>query len=463
MHPTALSLIAAAAAVGIGIAMIPQPLEQVTMLMRDKQFERALHLADTYVAAGEKRPELLLQAFLLNERYGDLMRAEHALRGYLAARPDDAAGWRKAVWFYQNAHRSEPLADALENVVRLTGDPEDAHRLARLYRLNARFDDELRVLETIAPGALDAEHGLRLASLLIARDRLTDARAVLVRLDETVDIKMPQPRLALFDVLLQRGEFDEAVRRAEVWLAAWRTADGRASLVRQLLRAGAEDAALRLASGADESVEPQVLAYLLETLSREDRLSMLRDLIARWVEHAGRLPLEGVDVHLREVAAVAKERGLDTDLVQYLVQALERDDRPDLLGSLVEALYEHIGHAAVMPFRAALTPEFLATRPVFAARLLLAEGNPLAARHFLLEVGQTELSGPPARGWLIAARDLLSPTELLYELSARARCGGLAPELLHAALELAVHLGREAEVRHLRTVLEFKPSRPGTT
>ncbi|MCG6114051.1 MAG: hypothetical protein MEQ84_02535 [Mesorhizobium sp.] len=446
MRPPVLALLASVSAIGIGLAMIPRPLEHVTMLSRDKQFETALTRADEYVEVGETRAELLMQTFLLNERYGDLGRAKLALRAYLKLRPDDAEGWRKAAWVYANAHRSEPLLEALENVVRLTGDADVAKRLVRLYRLHSQFEDELRVLQGISLDDLGREDGLRLASLLVAENQLAAAANVLVHFAKAVEAGETQTRLLLFDVLLSQERYEEAVGLASNWLVDWGSAAMRADLVRKLLQTGADEAAFALASQADESLEPTVLAYLLDVFSREARLDLFGGLLSSWINHAGNMTDERIQTHLQQVVIIASERGMQALIFEGLVRQLDRHERPDLAASLAEAILDRFGQPALMPYRPALTPGILAARPLLAARLLLAEGNLHAARHYLLQADLEKLGQQLCTHWLPAAQAVLAPDQLLSEIVTRSGTGLMPDCLIRPALELAGRIGRNGEV-----------------
>ncbi len=455
MRPPFIAFACSLVAVAVGFATVPRPLEQVTMLIRDRRYEQALHLANAKVEAGEASPEVLMQAFLLNERYGDFYFAKSALRSYLALRPDDVEAWRKAAWVYANAHRREPLLNALENVLRLTGDPQTADRLARFYRMHARFDDELRVLQTIPSDKIGEARGMRLASLLAAEERLKEASALLADLDRILPIDARQPRMLLFEILVEDGRFVEAVEHASNWLETWHGAESRVEFVRSLLRAGAEEAAIQIASMADGSVEPFILDELISLLSSENRLYLLGDLLSGWIAQAVAISPEALDFQLREIVDVAAKRGMGMELALHLMRTLQRSERPDLQAGLINAILERFGYSAIVPVRAAITPQVLAARPVMAARLFLAEGNPMAARYFLLG---TELADIPERlrpSWLDLAREILKPSELLGELVAQARSGKLPADMLRPALDLATSLGGEAQLRQIWSLAAY--------
>lgn len=451
MRPSILALIATTAAIAVAPVLVPHPLEQVTMLIRDKKYETALHVADRFVEEGETRPELLMQAFMLNERYGELTKAKAALRKYLEQRPEDADGWRKAAWVYANAHRAEPLMEALENVVRLTGEAGEAEGLARLYRLHARFGDELRVLAGADASRLSTRQALRLAELNIANEKYAEARDVLRMLDRTLPAQEKEPRLLLFDRLVADQLANEALERSRAWLASWNNGDDRATFVRHLLRAGAQEQAFALATEADVSREGAVLVYLLDILTLESRLDMLPGLIDAWVDRAALMPPKAMDLQTHEVLSVASERGMQAALFQHLHRSLARKDRPEIIASLAEALVDQFGQIALAPYRAALSNQVLAARPVLAARLFQAEGNLHAARHYLLQADIGGLSKTACDAWMKVAEVTLGRRFLMETLAGHARTKGLPACLPDATSPTATHGGPQALLRFENT------------
>jgi hypothetical protein len=453
-----IAIIASSCAIGIGAIMVPHPLEEVAMLLRDRQFERALEVADGYVAGGETRPELLMQTFILHERYGDLAKGKAALQAYLEQRPNDVEGWRKAVWVYGNAHRADPLTHALENVVRLTNDPADAHRLARLYRLHGHFADEMRVLSAIAPDELGLEQGTRLASLLIGNGRFQRATGLLRKLDETLPLEARQPRMMLFDLLLAQGTEaqDEAAGRADRWLSIWKTGYDRADMVGQLVQAGGSHAAVDLAAGADPEHEQGSLGEIALTLARLNRRDLIAALVDRWSKAAVEMAERPATAQMREIVAVARAHGLTRPLMEATTRLLQSKARPEVSAILAEAVLDEWGLQALMPYRGLIGPQMLEASPVLGARLMLAEGNRLAARHFVARADLSSASEASCANWLETAREVLSARELLDDLAIRARSGTLPACLARPALELASTSHRQAELMEILAGLATK-------
>ena len=456
MRLPVVALLISATAICVGFLVIPRPLEQITMLVRDGLFEEAVAKADAFSGSDDVRPAVLMQAFLLNERYGDRRRARTVLRAYLELRPTDVAAWRLAVRAYENSQQLDSMLKALERVVTLTGDPKATDKLVRLYRLYGRFEDELRVLVALGTQSLGQEHLARLAELLLGRGQVQEATTILRQVDDRAKLEAQNVRLLLFHALLRQRHVDEAARRAGRWLGRKPDAYLHAVFVRYLLRAGADAAAIRLASHAQGMADPAVLSSLVYMLSSEDRHDILHRLISPWLSLADRMTEEVLNRHLRNVVNVALEFGMEREVFLHLFRTLVRDDRPLVQASLIDAVYDNLGYAAIVPFRAGITAAMLAARPLLGARLLLVEGNRPAARHFLLQAELRSLSRQRRRDWLATAETVLLPRELLDELIRRARTGALPPDFVPPAIDLAMRTGGHAQIREIQAMLVEK-------
>ena len=443
----------------VGSLLVPSPVEQVTMLARDKRYEDALVAAGKFVDSDRGGPGVLMLDFQLNERYGDLARAKRSLRAYLEQRPDDMHGWRKAARLYGNAHRLDPLLEALERLHALTGDGQAGDQLARLYRLHGRAQDELRILRQLDLSGMDEARVRRLASLMLARGQAADAAAVLRNADDRA-ILSENGRIILFDTLLALGRATEAVDRARVWIDGAPRAYLHSVLVAYLLRAQAKEAAVALASHARQLSHPAVFTHVLRVFAREGHFDLLRRLVREWLVPAEKLSPEQLDAFLAGVVAVAMDHGLAGELFGGLIRAIEQEVRPGVLASLAEALHERLGPAAIAPYPGLMAPHVLSANPLFAAKLLLSQNARFAARDYLLRADLTSLSEPRARQWLDLAGQLVPRGALVDELAARARSRTLPAVLARAGMALAVEDGRPAQARQLWAALSGPHDRP---
>ena len=434
--------------VAAGYFLIPGPTEQLTMLVRDGREETALDQANVLFYAGNREPALLMQVFLLNQRAGETARAQVALRAYFKQNPDDATAWLKASEVLDEASNSELLTEALSNVVRLTKNPKAAGRLAGLLRLRGRLSEELQVLQAVDSKKLSDDDALQLATLLLGRHELNDAVTILERLDDGKPGLKTDGRIKLFGGLVDQGRFDESADRAIRWGKSDDSPALQDVFVGYLLRAGADGAALRLATQHEVVANVASITHLAQLFSSEGRPDLLDGLIAEWLTYAGELPSDQLDGYLEQVVRLARGKGLSGTLYNQLFLAFSKRDAFEVEASFLQAMYDEFGYAGVAPFRSALQmqPEIFSARPVFAARLLLVEHNQLLARHFLLTARLPDLSAKARYDWLAMAQTVMSPHELAYELGRRARAGSIPPEMNRDVLNIAMRGGSQPQM-----------------
>jgi len=440
-----LPIFAAAAASIIAIVagfwIVPGPLERVTMLVRDGRPEAALERANALVDSGNRDAGLLMQAYLLNERYGDQQRAEQALSYYFTVKPDDADGWRKVATIRSQRNNVEGLTVALEHIVRIASDPAAASQLARVYRLHGRYQDEERVLSSVNVTMLEIADVVRLASLLIGRGELPKATAILRQLDDTAKIQTNDARTVLFGALIDQREYDEAASRAVKWHA---DSDARALedvFVRYLLRAGADGPAMRLALLDDNATNPKKFAYFVSVLADEGQYHLLERFIISWLDEGRKLPAADIDGFFQSVISIARSKGLGERLFTQFMLSFERGGSNDLKASLLQAMFNEFGHQGIAPFRNLLTADVLAERPVMAARVMFLENNVLASTYFIRRANLLTLSPRDRFDWLSVAESVLPRDELLKEISHRAGMKTIPPEMKRAILEIAMREG----------------------
>jgi hypothetical protein len=430
----------------IGYLIIPGPLEQVTMLMRDGRDDAALEKADALIEAGHREPGLLMQTFLLNERYGNSERGMAALRAYFQASPNDAEAWRKAASTFAKTHNLEAQIDALEHLVNLTHEPPAVSGLARVYRLHARFDDELRVLQSVDAAHLEAADTVRLASLLLGRNDLAQAASLLRKLDDQKKITTNDERMMLFGALVDQSNFDEAARRAVDWGVYKEVADLQDVFVGYLLRQGADGPALRLAMQTNTIADPRKMTHLAQLLSDEGRYDLLENVVFQWLSYARQLPADGLDGYFRVVVDIGRQKGLDSQLFHQLLFALERRGSASVKASFLQAMYNQYGYVGIAPYRGSLGADVLAARPILAARVLLQEHNLMASRHFLLQSNLFTLSAQDRFDWLSTAQVVLQPDELIAEISHRANAAAIPHEMKRAIIEIALRQATQPEL-----------------
>ena len=429
-----------AAIVGIGAALALRPgdLERIAMLQRDGETEAATRLANRLYEAGDRRASLLARVFELNHAIGRAQRAGEALRLYLAGTPDNRHTLAKAADFFELEQDLEGTFAAMVNLVRVAPSAGTVDKLARLYRLHGRFEQEERLLSAHRP-LLGAEMSMRLGALLAQHGRTAEALVVLRAADDAFPRDHELFASLLFDLLAKAGAADEAVRRASRWLANDQEGHRRVPMVVALIEAGAEAAALRIAfapAGATPAEPDAPLSAVIWALASRGYVEPAGALVEHLTDcrgsGAGRA---AVRAYLDFASTTGATAGLIAR-IDRLVTAQERGSRVRGL-CLAAHLLDRDGLAALGPVRRRLTPFLLAEDPVFAAELAMAEGQPLAARSHLALASLSDKDEQGAKEWLLLAREAFSPAELARELASR-RMAGTLPSALIPALQASM-------------------------
>ncbi len=202
-------------AVGAGLSalvLMPGELERVTMLERDGEIEAAARLANALYDRGDRRNALLGRVFELNHAVGNAARADRALREYLAGSPTSARTLRKAAEFFELEQDIDGAIAAWNQLLKLVPTEAVVDKLARLYRLHGRFDDERQLL-IAHRGRLDGELLTRLGGLLGQKGEVLEAIAALRLADDTQPQQFELYGGLLFDLLMRAGAAGEAARR----------------------------------------------------------------------------------------------------------------------------------------------------------------------------------------------------------------------------------------------------------
>jgi hypothetical protein len=137
----------AAGAAGLAALSIPDSSERVAMLLRDGRDEAAVAVANAAFQKGSEGDLFLSTLFEINDRSGDVKTADVAIRKYLAEHGDDAQTLRRAADFFAKRYGSDARIDVLARLTELRHGPDDIVELARLYRLEGRYNEELALLD----------------------------------------------------------------------------------------------------------------------------------------------------------------------------------------------------------------------------------------------------------------------------------------------------------------------------
>lgn len=430
----AISIIAGFAA----FALVPGELERVSMLERDGEIEAAARLANDLYDRGDRRSALLARVFELNHTVGDARRADRALREYLAGTPDSARTLRKAAEFFELEQYLEGALSALVSLVRIAPSSGSVEKLARLYRLHGRFDEEMAVLQA-HQHLLDAEFLTRLGGLQAHKGNVEAALGALRSADERHPREQEHYRSLLFDILIRAKAVDEALRRASRWAAEDTDVYVRMPMILRLIEIGADREALILAgvplAGAGSSPDKPRAAVVWTLLSR-GHVALAGDLIEQFSDvRVGRERREA----MTNFVTIAVANGRLGDVVAQadrLMRATEEQQQRIGLG-LASVLFEKWSFAGLGPLRAHVNGALAALDPLFAAEIAFAEKQLAVASFHLEQVELAEEDEPLSRRWFRLAEQSFGPAALARELMDRRREGRLPSELL-PDLQIAV-------------------------
>ncbi len=436
MKAMPLILTASLAVGGLAAAflMMPGGAEQIAMLSRDGRYESAAELGNRIHVDGDGNPEVLAQLFDLNDYTGDPQRAREAIDEYLRQRPDDVAMLRHAVAFFASQQDFPAYLRQLERLVARAPRPEDVTTLAALYRSQGRFDDEKRTLLDHRDLKLPSESLERLGRLLGRDGDYAHAAEVLADVAGRAGSSNKAARALLFEMLLKSGQTERAAELATGWAARGLDAATQAVMVVSLSQAGEQGAAEKLAATFPNgrSYDPALLAW---ALNGQRRFDLVKPVLRRWLDFA--------DVAAAKRAATlyvdaAAQAGAMAEMMAELQAILSEPGQPASKAAMavVAVTYARWGYAAIAPLRQLLTADLLAEQPLFAAGLAVREGNPLAARYFLVETDLSQADDDAADDWYSLAATAFRPLELATDLTLRLRENRLSPAM-HPFLQKA--------------------------
>lgn len=438
-RPLTLAIVSIAIVAGFAaLALRPSELERVSMLERDGEIEAAARLANSLYDRGDRRSALLARVFELNHTVGNAPRADQALRQYLAGTPDSPRTLRKAAEFFELEQDLEGALSALLNLVRIAPSTASVEKLARLYRLHGRFEEETVLLQTHR-ALLDADFLTRLGGLLAQKGDVPGALAALRAADERYPTDQEHYGPLLFDLLIRANANEEALRRASRWAAQDMDVYPRLPLILRFVEVGAHREALALAGIAPAkpgSSPDQPRAAVVWALLNRGQVALAGDLVEQFSdEKATRERREA----LTNYVTLASSSGSLGQVMAQVHRLLEGDDeKKRLVGlSMASVLFEKWGFAGLGPLQGLISPDVAALDPLFAAQLAFARKQPRLAAFHLEQVTLAENDEPLARLWLSLAEQSFALPDLARELIRRHSEGQL-PSSLVADLQRSV-------------------------
>src|SRR5581483_11184807 len=146
MRHIVLMLTLTVAALAGGIAMIPGPREQWTVLMRDGRDAQALQILEAHYYAGEHDPDAELHLYRLLMSFAETERATRVIERLVAENPDSVMAVALLARHYADLQNRRGETGALRRLYELSPSIETAHRLLAIYRIDGAFDREEKLL-----------------------------------------------------------------------------------------------------------------------------------------------------------------------------------------------------------------------------------------------------------------------------------------------------------------------------
>ncbi len=431
-RPLTFAILGLAVGAGLGaLILMPGELERVTMLERDGEIEAAARLANALYDRGDRRNALLGRVFELNHAVGNATRADRALREYLAGSPNSARTLRKAAEFFELEQDIDGAIAAWNQLLKLVPTAAVVDKLARLYRLHGRFDDERQLL-IAHRGRLDGELLTRLGGLLGQKGEVLEAIAALRIADDTQPEQFELYGGLLFDLLMRAGAAGEAARRAQRWASLSSDIHARIPMVLRLAEdgQGAQAVALAGIGNANAGITgDQARHAAIWALMERGHIGLAGDLVESLSEvTVSRATRASVAGYIERAVAEGRYGDVVARALRLVTASAEHHQRNGLL--LASALFDRWGMPGIGPLRAYLTPERAMLEPLFAAKVALAERQPGLATSYLGEVALAEDDEDLALTWLAMAERAFTPSALARELVRRHDEQSLPPALI---------------------------------
>ena len=418
------------------VALSPRQGEHAAMLAAEGRHKEAIELLRSRLDTAPRDPDILAALGRSHAALGEVEESIDAFEAYLALRPDDQAAREREAELLLRVGSADRYLRAVALATQARPSPARVSRLVELYRLHGRVEEEIDALQTYADkGFLEAPQLERLGALLAGRRDWRNARRWLELADQKSPPEASAGRLLLLEVMIQGGVADQIDGRAEAWLAAWRSPYLARRTIVMIAQSGNVRVALELALKHADATPDDWLA-LAGFLAGAGWRDIAHELLVRWAERTE--AMDGAEAH----AFVQTSAALGDAVVALgkLQQMAQRGSNPSVEGQLAEELVDAFGEAALETIRPFLSNDALLTRPLFAARMSLSEGDLVTARTRLRRVDLARLTQEKLTDWLVLEHraDLDSDAfmRLAALLSSRTLPAEAAPRLADAAAEL---------------------------
>lgn len=437
-------------AVLLGGALLPGENETMSMLVRDQKFGAAYEQMSRHYSAGDRRPQLLLQFFKLNEERGNVPLMEDLLKAYLEQVPDDLVMHDKLTELYYLTLRNEDFMRQLERVMDLRPRQSELDRLIKFHEVNGRSDEELRLLEKYrTTAAFSSEHAGRLGLIYLNMGRKMDSLTSLRQMDE-VSYDLDQhwlARMAMFRMLVDTNAIDEAYQRSLRWMNQPRQDNSFAYAMMQLLAdRGLQPLAVSLGEAAVRD-DPDITFTLVHLLIGQGRHADAQVLLAEWRRAR---PDPSQEDLVRYVDASIAAHDLPQAINLIGLRGIANVPEKALLSIAQELIYQDRLPVlrTVLPF---ISEAGLRSRPLLAARVALADERPDLARELIRGVDLARILPHEAQAWYTIACEVLGTREAFDRLAAMVANDrrSLPKQLLADYAETAYAFGFQDESRRV--------------
>ena len=366
----------------VGYALLPGDNERIAMLERDGQNKQALAILEQRYKAGDRSQRTLFQLQRLYEHFGELDKARQTLETLAEQRPKDPLIQRQLAQFYKQTQNEAGYLVALGRQLATRYSEPACKELIGLHRSNGDFDNEQRAVENCRRmGYRRPDDIVRLAYLVAADGKLTEAAALLRSVDDRRRLQVDRDRHMFFVALIEGGQAVEAQRRALRWLKGSKDQMFALELIERLVDEKQYDLAVDLAREVGKPGDAVSLAIAELLLDRNQEVAA-RTYLRGWFDAA---KLQNVDLVHQFIAAA-----LDADDPELAFRGAERFGLSKLgqreLVGLAEALSAINQRVLFEKVREVIEPQTVSENPLLAAAIELERGATEPARQLLARV-----------------------------------------------------------------------------
>jgi tetratricopeptide (TPR) repeat protein len=383
----------------MGYLALPGQEERVTMLLRDGRKSDALQALAALHQAGDRRPEIILQLASLVDEAGRTAQSIAYYTLYVSMRPHESTAFKRLAALHLHNGNTRASLALQERALKLAPTVEGAEALISQYQLHSRTRDEERLLKELLHTPYIPAGGLqRLGTLAANRGDLDTAITALESFDHRGDPADKPPRMLLFQLLIDRARYGEALESALRWSAAWKSETSAIEFAVGFARAGQPNLVRDFVAEAAASIRDFELSAA-NALTRWGHVAIAQGLLRTWITK----PVVRTPKQVTFYIATASQAGNAARPFSVLCMLAQIPGHEMQAAMLAEGLADTYGAQSLTALRSLLSPRILSRRPIFAAQLSLAEGNATLARHYLRLADLRRASPDERRRWLAVA------------------------------------------------------------